>query len=113
MDPFIQLINYLSEGWKSFDHHQFLGFRPTYDGCVKSLEYLGKNYIACHFFYCSTNYMVNDIDYTMKPYILMLMGNDDLSYGKRFKTSKEAIEFFNVHCNEITKHIIDICLSYN
>jgi hypothetical protein len=75
MEQFITMINYLSNGWKTFDHHQFLGFRPTCDTCVKSFEYLGKNYIACHFFYCSTNYMVNDIDYTTKPYILMFMGS--------------------------------------
>lgn len=113
MDQFISMINYLTTGWKGFKEHQFLGFRPTRDKCVNSLEYLGKNYIACHIFYCDTEYLIRDEYYNTKPYILMLMGNDDLSYGKRFKTSKEAIEFFDTRCKEITGHIIDMFLSYN
>jgi hypothetical protein len=110
--PTINLVNFLTNKWSSFKDHRFLGFIPTHKDCVNSLVLDGVNYIACHVFFRDEEYLDDDKDFKEKPYILMFAGNDDLSYGKRFKTLLEALTFFE-ETDVFTKHINDMCSGYN
>ena len=110
----INTINYLVDGWHTFKEHRFLGFIPTHDTCITSLLHEGKNYIATHVFFCDVDYLSDD-DVTIikeKPYILMFMGNDDISYAMRFKTMRDALFFFD-DLEEFTLDIQKKCQGYN
>jgi len=108
----INTINYLTCGFRSFKDHFFLGFVKTHEDAVESLVIDGVNYIACHVFFCDSDYLCNDQNFKEKPYILMFKGNDDLSYAKRFKELKGAIEFFN-KMDLFTRDIESQCFMYN
>ena len=108
----ITLINYLTYGWCRFKEHRFMGFIPTHEDCVASLKLDGKNYIACHVFFCDGDYFLGDEFFKEKPYILMFMGNDDLSYAKRFKSFEDALKFFD-KTDVFTKDVQRQCKIYN
>jgi len=108
----ISMINYLTFGWHQFKDHRFLGFIETHDDAVQSLVIDGKNYIACHVFFCDADYLCSDQNFKEKPYILMFQGNDDLSYAKRFSKLVDALEFFD-KMDLFTRHIEDQCFMYN
>lgn len=112
----INLINYCTHGWHSFREHRFLGFIPTHPDVVKCLEIEGTNYIACHVFHLDKIYAYGKKDdgksCVKKPYILMFMGNDDLSYFLRFETRNKALEFFE-KLDLLTLDIIKNCYMFN
>lgn len=110
--PLVNMINYLTYHWVNFQEHRFLGFIPTYEGCFTSLVIDNKNFMACHVFFCDQFYLCKDTDFKNKPYILMFLGDDDQSRGKRFASLQAAIDFFN-KTDFFTKEIEEQCLWYN
>ena len=108
----VNSINYLTHGFYSWPEHRFLGFIPTYEGCVASLSVDGVNYIASHVFFNDCYYLCNDKLFKQRPYVLMFQGNDDLSYAKRFESLIDALVFFD-DIKIFGKNIQDQCLIYN
>jgi hypothetical protein len=96
----VDTINRMSDTYKGFDHHAFLGFIPvSFMGVGYGLDIDDESYVGCHIF-CPPNDWgekepkIPDVR-KIKPWVLMFMGVCGMSYYARFRTEQDAIDYFN------------------
>ena len=97
-EDLVNSINYMSHGYIGFVSHAFLGFIPiVLDDYHFGVNIGDKNYTACHVFLSPDGWGDSCTDQIkkVKPWVLMFMGIDDISYYTRFRTEQDAVDYFN------------------
>lgn len=57
-----------------------------------------KSYIPVFIMENKNIFFENDKEYNVKPWVVLYLGIDNVSYGKRFGNKKEAMDFVNKGC---------------
>lgn len=90
----------MSDCFSNFDNHKYLGLienTSDYNNLGVSID--GKDYVSLHIFRSTVDWNHEDAD--KKPWVLMFVGSDDISYYYRFYTEKrlysklEKLEVFD------------------
>lgn len=106
-----QYIRYLSENFPSVDYEgSFVGFiqipneKYTLIYNNNTLSHIaaqnddGDLFVAVHLFKAEREFFdpESDENFTEKPYVVLFYGTDNSSYGKRFVTKEEALQFIKL-----------------
>jgi len=105
------LINYLSDNFHSLDEeNSFVGFiqipneKYTLIYNNNTLSHIaaqnddGELFVAVHLFKAEREFFdpESEENFIEKPYIVLFYGTDNSSYGKRFVTKEEALQFIKL-----------------
>lgn len=97
-------INYLQNVYSDEDKYRSVGFLPCADdGCLSSLYIDGHKSVFICTFFDSGEFFDIELDdryddvkiNTSHPYILVFVGCDDASYGKRFSSNEDREKFID------------------